>query len=105
MKDNLKSTKANAQQTPEQWSHAIAKAKMSKAWERFGRGQGKARERFGRGGVWEMFGDVPETTKEIGQFGKQLTERRKRQFLEVAKGFYDLKQIQYIKNNTLEIVH
>ena len=44
---------------------------------------GEVRERFGIGlreiqGVWEMFGDVPERTKEKGQFGKQLTEKRKK---------------------------
>ena len=38
MKDNLIGTKAIAQQTPEQWSHAIAQAKQSKAWERFVKG-------------------------------------------------------------------
>ena len=38
MKGNLIAAKAIAQQTPEQWTQAIAQAKLSKAWERFVKG-------------------------------------------------------------------
>ena len=49
MKDNLIGTKAIAQQTPEQWSHAITQAKL-------GKGSGKVRDRFkGFGRSSEMF--------------------------------------------------
>ena len=48
----FKGTKKIAQETPEQWSQAIAKAKLRKSWERFVRGSGevwRCSERFGRG--------------------------------------------------------
>ena len=39
MKGNLIATKAIAQQTPEQWTQAIAEAKLSKALERTSQNQ------------------------------------------------------------------
>ena len=49
MNGNLIGPKAIAQQTPEQWSQAIAQAKLSKAWEIFVKGSEEVRKRFERG--------------------------------------------------------
>ena len=51
MINNLKSTKEIAQETPEQWSQAIAKAKP-----RFRKGSERVREKFGE--VWRGSGEV-----------------------------------------------
>ena len=81
MKDDLIGTKAPDQQ--------------SKAWkrfaERFGRGLEEVRERFGRC-------SERQRKEEIGQLGKQLTERKEneKQMLEVAKGFWRLKKTRMV---------
>ena len=46
IKDNSIGTKAISEQTSEQWSQAFANAKLSKAWERFGKGLEGVREMF-----------------------------------------------------------
>ena len=65
MKDNLIGTKAIAQQTPEQWSQAIAK--QSKAWEMFRKGLEEVRKGFGKcsGNVWRGSGEVEKGMDQV----------------------------------------
>ena len=82
MIDNLKGTKEIAQETPEQWSQAIAKAKPRfrkgsqrvEVW-RCSEGFGRSLERFGRGRERNGL-DIRE---EIAQIREKAYGRRKKE--------------------------
>ena len=98
---------AISQQTPEQWSQAIAKSKLSKAWQMFRKGLEEVRERFvkGSGGFQKGFGKClkrfgrgrerngPGIREEIGQIREKAYRRKKKEssFQKSPKAFGDLK--------------